>query len=109
MISTAAKPRLNIATPKDDVSRYAEVQKWRKEADRILTEIPNLEDAITATANSLTSLTPERVGTLKSVLPMIKGWHKIRVEKGEAKSAQAYKAIIDIIEDMGITDEEGGK
>lgn len=105
----AARPRLNMATPKDDVPRYAEVQQWRKEAEQLLAEIPKLEDAIAAATNGLTSLTPERVAILKVVLPTIKNWHKSRAEKGEVKFAQAYEAIIELIEDMGITAEEGGK
>lgn len=104
----SAKPRLNIATPTSDAGRYAEVQKWRKEADRLLAEIPTNETAVTAAMRAVTSLTPARVATLKGLLTTVKGWRKAREEKGETRMANAYHILIELIEDMGIT-EEGGK
>ncbi len=102
----SAKPRLNIATPTTDVGRHAEVQKWRKEADRLLLEIPNLEAAVSAAMRALTSLTTERAAFLMDLLTTFKRWRKVREEKGETHYVQMYQAVIDLIEDMGITERE---
>jgi len=104
-----AKPRLNIPTPRDDDSRYAEVQRWRNEADRLIAEIPGNETAVAAALRALTSLTPERVAMLETILPKIKAWRKGREEKGEIQMAQTYQTIIELIDDMGIAEPPRGK
>lgn len=105
-----AKPRLNIPTPAADDGRFAEVQKWRGEANRLLQEIPKLETAVTAALRAVTSLTPERVKLLKNLNPLLETWLQSRITKGEGEgaTANAYRATITLIEDMGIT-ERGGK
>jgi hypothetical protein len=103
---STAKPRLNIATPATDDARYAEVTKWRAEADRLLAEIPILENVAMAALHSLTSLTPEKIQGFRKGYEAIKKWESGRRIKGELDIANTYAAILDLFHDMGITSEK---
>ncbi len=76
-----AKPRLNIATPADDDERHAEVVAWREEADRLLREIPQLEEVVKVALATLTSLTPERVARFKTGINSLTRWKKGFIEQ----------------------------
>ena len=99
-----ARPRLNVPTPANDDPRYKEVTEWRLEANRVLNEIPQLEEAAEAALTSLTSLTPAKIAMLKKQYPLYKAWKKIREEKKDDVAAEAYGALIALIEDMGIVE-----
>ena len=109
MAFSTAKPRLNISTPANDDERHAEVVAWRKEADRLLNEIPNLETLVKVALATLTSLTPERVARLKWGIGAIKYW-KRSFEKDKDKDRNLRvtfcQDLIDLLEDAGITQEK---
>jgi len=108
---STAKPRLNISTPANDDERHAEVVAWRKESDRLLKEIPNLETLVKVALAALTSLTPDRVARLKWGIGAIKFW-KQTFEKDKDKDKDKNlrvtfcQDLIDILEDAGITQEK---
>lgn len=96
-----AKPRLNIPTPKDDDRRYVQVQAWRKEADRLLAEIPKIEVTVTAVLRLMTSLTSDRVEMLKASLPEIRNARQAYLSDGK-RQVETFTAFIELIEDLGI-------
>ncbi len=105
---STAKPRLNIATPSTDDPRYAEVKKWRAEADRLLAEIPILETVVSAALKCLTSLTPERIVRLRKRVRTLEAW-KLNYEQDEKTQTMANfcQDLIDLLKDAGIEQEEG--
>lgn len=100
------KPRLNIATPAADDERYIEVVAWRKEADRLLSEIPNLETLVRVALATLTSLTPEKIHGFRKLYAIMKDWERNRRAKGELDMANLYAANLDLFHDMGIINQE---
>ena len=104
-----ARPRLNIPTPASDNSRYAEVMKWRKESDRLLVEIPKLEETVKAAIAMLTSLTPEKIAALKSEHPTILKRQQEAMEKNWPTITKFLGIIVEVLEDMGIVQPEDQK
>lgn len=103
---STAKPRLNISTPADDDERHAEVVAWRKEADRLLSEIPTLETLVQVALAALTSLTPERVARLRKGIRPLTNWKQSFEDNGKQPLADFCQDLIDLLEDAGITREK---
>lgn len=100
-----ARPRLNMSTPAHDDQRHAQVVAWRKEADRILGEIPVMEVMVRACISALTLMTPEKVRRLKEGLPLLFKWKKTFLEKNQETPANLIQDFLDILEDAGIKPE----
>lgn len=100
-----AKPRLNMATPDDDDGRYKQVIAWRKEADRLLAEIPIMEIMVKACISAVTNLTPEKVARLRKGLPLLADWKKGFAEKQKEFNVNLIQDLIDILEGAGIKPE----
>lgn len=98
-----AKPRLNVPTPAHDDLRYAEVKKWREENDRLLREIPRLEEIVNTALDSITSLTPRKVVRLRNGIPILELWEKNFRAKKDHRRADIALYVIDMLADAGIT------
>lgn len=106
MAFSTAKPRLNIATPAADDERHAEVVKWRKESDRLLGEIPKLEEVVKGALATLTSLTPARVVTLGRGVGYLHEWQQLLEKEGYQRAADMCRDLIDLLQDAGIVNLE---
>jgi hypothetical protein len=103
MAFSTARPRLNMATPASDDERYSQVIAWRKEADRLLAEIPQLEMAVNVALAALTNLTPERVARLRKGIRSLNSWKQAFEKEGKQHLADFCQDLIDILEDAGIS------
>lgn len=106
MAFSTAKPRLNVATPAGDDERYAEVVAWRKEAARLLVEIPQLETVVKVALAAITNLTPERVARLRKGIRSLINWKQSFEKDGKQPLADFCQDLIDMLEDAGITPEK---
>lgn len=104
-----AKSRLGVLTPANGDPRYAEVTKWRAEANRLLAMIPRLEKAAEAALASLSSLTPKSVILLDAGLSLLVDWEKTAREADCTESADFLQALINLLADAGITKPEAQK
>ena len=97
-----AKPRLNIPTPVTDKDRHADVTKWRAEADRLLKEIPKLEELLRLALGVMTSLTPERVILITKGYTTLGGWKSSYEGKNNAAMVAFLEALLELLADAGI-------
>ena len=98
-----AKPRLNVPTPGSDKERYAEVTKWRAEADRLLKAIPQLEELLRLALGVMTSLTTERVSQITKSYTTLGAWKANFEEKNNNAATVAFlQALMDLLIDAGI-------
>lgn len=97
-----AKPRLNIPTPANDAERHAQVTKWRSESDRLLKEIPKLEELLRLALGVMTSLTAERVIHINNGYTTLGGWQN-KFESDKKENLAAFlQALMDLLKDAGI-------